>query len=236
MGLDLALLGLLALAAAAGAWAGALRQAVSLGAAVLGWLAARHLGGAVAAGLERWIPAFAARAAAGALLFFGVMALASIAGGILLRGTGLAAVVRGPVDRGLGGLVGGAKAALVGWVLLSVAALGARALPDRAERTLARSELFGLAREQNLLVRLDAGTARSLERLVQRARALRGGGPDDPDARRLLEHPGLRGLADGEGALDAAEAERALEDPAVRALVERIRAGAAARDRAAGAR
>lgn len=232
MGLDLALLLVLAGAAAKGAWDGALRQAVTLVAAVLGWLAARHLGAPVGAGLARFVPDFASRALAGGLLFLGVMALVSLAGAALLRGTGLAAAVRRPADRGVGALVGGVKAALVLWVGLSLAALAARALPERATRALDRSELYALAREQNLLLRLDLDAVRVLRRLVERGRAA-DAGPEDVEARRLLEDPRLRGLA-GDGEVDAAEAERALADPEVRELVERLRRGAAERDRALG--
>jgi membrane protein required for colicin V production len=236
MALDLVLLVALTLAAALGAAAGALRQGVQLAAAVLGWLAARHLGAAVAGGLGRWLPPLVARAAAGVLLFAGIFALASLVGGALLRGTGLATAVRGPADRGLGALLGGAKVTLVGWVALSAAALGASALPAKAVVTLSRSELASLAREHNLLLRLDPDKARTLERLLRHAMELdrQGALASDPDARRALLDPHLVPyvLSDLQ---DPTAAEKALEDPEVRALVERIRARAAERERAGGA-
>lgn len=237
--LDLALLALLTVAAALGAAAGALRQAVQLLAAVLGWLAARHLGAAVGAGLAKWIPAMLSRAAAGAVLFFGVYALVSLVGAALLRGTGLASAVRAPADRAIGALLGGAKTVLVGWVILSAVALASAVLPARAGRALAGSELASLAREHNLLVRLDPGAVSALKRLLEHARELdrKGALASDPDARRALQDPRIAPLA-GEGDVDPAAAEKALEDPDVRALIERARARAAERakaaDRAAG--
>jgi membrane protein required for colicin V production len=165
--IDLAVLGLLAVSALLGAASGALRQLVSLAAVAAGVLAARAWTVEVGAGLaRRFSPA--ARPLAPALLFLGTFALASLVGAVVLRGTGVARVVRGPVDRGAGALVGGAKAALVAWALLSVLALAGDLAPE-AVRSLARgSELAALARAHNLVVRLDADSARRLEKLEQR--------------------------------------------------------------------
>ncbi|BDG01869.1 CvpA family protein [Anaeromyxobacter oryzae] len=238
--LDLLALALLAAVAILGATSGALRQLVQLGAAVLGWLAARHLGPPVAAGFARSVPAFLARAGASAVLFLGVFALATLLGALALRATGLARVVRGPADRGAGALLGGAKAALMVWVLLSAALLAGRAVPGppRLRRELAASDLAALARDHNLLLRIDPGAARALERALRAARDAERAGElgRDPEAQRLLEDPRVRTLVDGEREADPGELERALEDPDVARIVERIRARAAARDRATAIR
>jgi membrane protein required for colicin V production len=222
--LDLAVLALLALSALLGAAGGALRQLVQLGAAVLGWLAARHLGAAVAAGLGRTLPALLARAVAPSLLFLGTFALASLVGGAVLRSSGLASVVRGPVDRAGGALLGGAKGALVAWVLLSALALAGGAIPGADALDLRGSDFAAVARANNLLLRLDPGAARGLERALRATReAERAGRRDaDPEGKALLDDPRIRALVEGEGELDTAEAARLLEDPAVRALVERM--------------
>jgi membrane protein required for colicin V production len=224
--LDVAVLAVLATAALLGASGGALRQVVQLAAAVLGWLAARHLGPAVAEGFARSVPALLARAGASALLFVGTFALASLLGGAALRMTGLARIVRGPADRGLGALLGGAKGALGAWVLLSALALvaGSPLGGGLAARTRG-SDFAGLARRHNLLVRLDPERARALERVLRAARAAEAAGrlAPDADARRLLSDPRLRGFAERGDPVDEAEAARILEDPEVRALVERLR-------------
>jgi membrane protein required for colicin V production len=223
MTLDLAVLGLLAAAALLGAASGALRQLVSLAAAVLGALAARAWSDDVAAGLSRTVGG-GGRLVAPLLLFLGVFALGSLAGAALLRGTGLARAVRGPADRGAGALVGGAKGALAAWVLLSALALAA----DRGPRALARwaagSELADLARAHNLLARLDAGAVRALERALDAARGAERAGllPRDPESARLLADPRVRALADGKAPLDAASGAKLMEDPELRALVERL--------------
>ncbi|HEX5632389.1 MAG TPA: CvpA family protein, partial [Gemmatimonadales bacterium] len=108
MTIDLLVLLVLGTAALAGAASGALRQGVGLGAAGLGWLAARHLAAPVAAGLSGWLPGVLARAAAPVLLFAGIYALGKLVGALALRATGISAVVRGPADRGVGALLGGA--------------------------------------------------------------------------------------------------------------------------------
>jgi membrane protein required for colicin V production len=222
--LDLVVLALLLLASLLGAASGALRQAVALGGVVLGWLAARQLSVPVARGLSRALPEVLARPAAAALLFAGTFALATLVAGALLRAGGLARAVRGPADRALGALLGGAKGALAAWVLLSALALaGGPVGVGRMRIDPRRSEFAGLAREHNLLVRVDPAAARKLERLVE---VLRDPGrvARDDEARRLLEDPRIRSLAErgGDAAGRAAEAERLAADPELRALVDRL--------------
>jgi hypothetical protein len=164
------------------------------------------------------------------LLFFGTFALASLVGSAILRGTGVARVVRGPADRAAGALLGGAKGALAAWALLSALALAGDVAPERIAARVEGSDFAALARAHNLVARIDPGAARTLERALEAARRARAAGqlPQDPDSARLLEQlPALEGAAGAP--LDPAQAARALEDPEVRALVERLarRAGAA---------
>lgn len=234
MNLDLLVLAVLAVAALAGAASGALRQCVGLAAAVLGWLAARHLAEPVAAGLTRWMPGLAARATAPVLLFAGIFALGTLAGALLLRATGIAGVVRGPADRGLGALVGGAKGALVAWVLLSALLLVAGGAPRALGLDLRGSDFAALGARHDLLRRLDPDRARALQRVLRAAQAAERAGraAPDPEAHRLLQDPRVRALVERDGEVDPAEAARLLEDPGVRALLERLarrHGGAAAR-------
>lgn len=221
--LDLAVLAVLATAALAGAASGALRQLLALGAAVLGWLAARNLGGHVASGLGRWLPEPIARVSAAALLFAGVYAMVSLLGAAVLRASGISAVVRGPSDRGAGALLGGVKGALAAWVLVSALVLAAGGAHRALGVDLRRSDFAALADRHNLLRRLDPGAARTLQRTLEAARAAeRASRAADPEVRRLLQDPRVRALMEQEGELDAGQAAALLEDPAVRALVERL--------------
>jgi membrane protein required for colicin V production len=226
MSVDLAVLAVLAVTAMLGAGSGALKQLVSLAAAALGVVAARAFAGPVAEGLAATISGPVARVAAPALLFLGAFALASLVGAGVLRGTGVARVVRGPADRAAGAVLGGAKGALAAWVLLSALALAGDAAPDAVRERTRGSDFAALAREHNLVSRLQPDAARSLERALDAARRARAAGDlaRDPDSAKLLEQ--VRGLeAPGGGAIgsvDPAEAAKILEDPQVRALVERL--------------
>lgn len=224
--LDVIVLAVLAIAALHGATGGALRQLVQLGAALVGWLAARHLAAPVATGLGRWFPGFLARPGASVLLFVGAFALVSLLGTLALRGTSMATVVRGPTDRGAGAILGGAKGALAVWVLLSALALAGGVLPGRFGHVGLGSEYLGLAREHNLLARIDPARARLLERLLRAAREAERKGVTEgegAEARALLANPRVRALAEAGGEIDPAEAARLMDDPAIRELVERIR-------------
>lgn len=226
MTVDLAALALLAVAALLGARSGALRQLVSLAAAALGIVAARALSPAVGDGLARTVSPWA-RGAAPAFLFVGAFALASLVGAAVLRWTGVSRVVRGPADRGAGALLGGAKGGLAIWALLSGLALAGDALPRSVAGRVRGSDFAALARDHNLVVRIDADAARRLERALDAARRARDAGrlDRDPDSARLLDH--MRAI-DGAGAgraaagIDPERARRALADPEVRALVDRL--------------
>jgi membrane protein required for colicin V production len=229
--LDLVVLAVLVVATIGGAASGALQQVVQLAAVAVGWLAARHLGPQVAEGFGRSLPGFVARPAASALLFVGGAALAGFAGRALLRARGIAGAVRGPTDRGAGALLGGAKGALVAWVLLSAATLAGSFRLGPVAVDPKTSDFAAFAHDHNLLARFDPEKARTLERLlrlardpVEAARLER-----DPDARRLLEDPRVRALAKrhAEGAPaepTTDETERLLADPEVAGLLARLRA------------
>jgi membrane protein required for colicin V production len=80
---------------------------------------------------------------------------------------GVAGAVRSPPDRGLGALLGGAKAALVVWVALSALALaGGRVALGRFAVDGRGSGLLEVAREHNLLVRWRPAADRALERFA----------------------------------------------------------------------
>lgn len=228
MTLDLAVLAVLVIAALGGAASGALRQVVQLAAVAVGWLAARHLGPPVAEGFGKSLPGFLARPAASALLFVGGAAFAGFAGRALLRARGIAGAVRGPSDRGAGALLGGAKGALVAWVLLSAATLAGSFRLGPVEVDPKTSDFAAFAHDHNLLVRVDPEKARTLERLVRLARdPVEAARLDrDPDARRLLDDPRVRALAARSGAAaepTADETERLLADPEVAGLLARLR-------------
>jgi membrane protein required for colicin V production len=168
--LDLAALVILALAAVSGSFKGALHQLVHLAGMVVGWLAAWNLGAAVARGIGRWVPSSAARGAAGLLLFVGFSVLAAWVGHRFLATRSMAGAVRSPPDRGLGALLGGAKAALVVWIALSALALaGGRVTLGRFVLDGAGSDLVALAQRHNLLVRWQPETEKALERFAPRA-------------------------------------------------------------------
>ena len=230
MTLDLAVLALLALAALYGAMTGALRQLASLSAVVLAVLAARAFSAEVGAGLARSVTPVA-RHLAPVLLFAGVFALASLAGGLVLRASGVAHAVRGPADRGAGALLGAAKGLLAAWVLLSALVLAGDHAPDALLRRTRGSDFAALARTHNLVRTLDPGAARALERALRVARQVERAGrlARDPDSARLLRDPRIRALEQGgAGApLDPDRTAQVLQDPEIRALVERL-AGRAA--------
>ncbi len=226
MTLDLTVLVLLLLLAILGAVSGALRQLLNFVAALVGWLAARAFGPAVAAGLAKHIPGGLAGALAPVLLFVTGFALTGIVGRILLRLGRRSGPVRGPADRGLGALLGAAQGGLGVWVLLSAMVLFGKSIGPFDPR---HSDFAALAREQNLLVKLDAPAVESLQRLIQIARdpraiaRLRG----DAETRKLLDDPRIQSVLSGSalaGGRDklSPEALRALSDPELVKRLEQI--------------
>jgi membrane protein required for colicin V production len=151
--IDLVVLAFLAVSALAGALSGALRQVVSLLAAAAGVLASRAWSAEVGAGLARRFSGLA-RPLAPALLFFGAFAVVSLGGALLLRAGGVSRVVRGPADRGIGALMGGAKGGVVAWALLSLLALAGDLAPAALRAAARGSDLAALARAHNLVQEL----------------------------------------------------------------------------------
>jgi membrane protein required for colicin V production len=223
--LDLAVLGLLLLAAVAGAVSGALSQVLRLLGVVAGWAAARFLAPMLAARLG--VHGAAGRAALAAAVFVGAWLVV----GLVARGVRRSLDDDGEpslLDRLLGALLGGAKGALVAWVLLSLLALLGGRLALGPLRVEARgSRAAALAARHDLLSLADPEAARLAQRLVElwrdparRERLLR-----DPGWSRLLERSGLKEALD-RGAAGAGEArEKAgdlLADPELKAMLERL--------------
>ncbi len=230
MTLDLAVLGLVLLAAVAGAVSGGLRQVSKLAALVAGWAAARWLAPRLIRELDR------PSSAAWALVVAGTFVAGWLVGSLLARAIRRALQgeeeAPGRLDRLLGAVLGAAKGGLVAWVLLSLLtllggrlSLGALRVESRGSRAAAlaaRHDIFSLA---------DARTARVARRLmeawrdpVKRERLLR-----DPGWSRLLETSGLRSALDrgAGGAADAAGAvrqkiEALLDDSEAPALLEKL--------------
>lgn len=201
MNLDLAVLGAVVLLALAGAAWGALRQLTFLGAALLGYLAARALAPTVGDGLAGTLPGPVARVSAALLIFFGVLFGVSLASHLLLRWMG-AGRLWGPADRALGALLGAAKAGLVAWVILSALAFTGPVGPAWLRLDPRDSDFAALAREHNLFQAWRSPTADLLRRLLTAARDPRG-------SARLLSDVEMRGL---------------LEDPRVQSLLQEARA------------
>jgi membrane protein required for colicin V production len=150
--LDLACLGALALAAIAGAWSGALRQLATLSAAGLALLGARALAGQAAEVAARFVPRFVAAPLGAAAAFVALfLALAFVLALVARAARAVGAMPAGP-DRALGALLGGAKAALVLWVLVSALVAWGRPLPIGSLRLQAEQSGFAaFAREHNAL-------------------------------------------------------------------------------------
>lgn len=217
MSLDLAVLGaVVALALAGAAW-GALRQLTFLGAAVLGFVAARALAPAVAGGMAGSLPAPVSRVAAALLIFFGVLFGASFAAHLFLRWMGAGRFWR-PADRALGALLGAVKAALVAWVVLSALAFTGPVGPGWLDPR--GSDFAALAREHNLFEAWRSPTADLLKRLLKAARDPRGSARllSDVEMRSLLEDPRVQSLL--QEARASGEREPALEgSPKARELL-----------------
>lgn len=148
MSLDPSCIALVALAAVAGAFLGALSQLAQLGAMAAGWAGARVLGPTAASLLHGRLPAFAAHPLGNLLAFVVCAAVASVVLRAVLRLAAAGRAVRSGPDRGLGALLGAAQAALFLWAALSALAAWGRPLhlgPIDLDPTT--SELVGLVRE-----------------------------------------------------------------------------------------
>jgi membrane protein required for colicin V production len=196
--LDAAVLALLAAASLLGALSGLIRPLFLFAGAALGWLAARHLSEPVGSVLARVISPGAARPVAAVLLFALVVAVVTLLGRRLARapeGGGR------PLDRGAGALLGGLAAAAAAWVGLVVADAAAPSLPASWQAGIARSDLAGLVRQNEVPGDWRRRAETALGKLLQVA-------GDPGAASRLAADPELRSL---------------LDDPRVRTLVEEAR-------------
>jgi membrane protein required for colicin V production len=168
---------------------------------VAGWLAARHLAPRLAGPVLGSRPAAWERGALAVACFVAAVVVVSLLGRALARRVQGPGGAPGPVDRALGALLGGAKAALGCWVLLSALALARGPVSLGGWKLDVRASDFGsLAARHNLLEAAAPGQARILERLFEAVR--------DPGVKARLR----RGDAD---------LQKALEDPRVKALLER---------------
>lgn len=224
--LDLVVLGLLLLFAVAGAFTGALRQVVQLLGVVAGWLAARHLPPLLVGPLLGSRPPPWQRGALAAACFVGAVILVGLLGRAVARRLHGPSGRPGPVDRALGALLGGAKAGLAAWVLLSALALARGPLVLGSLRLDVRSSDFGsLASRHNLLEAAVPAQARQLERLLKATRdpaarqRLLGG---DPELERRLDDPRVKALLERAVEEGGGRAGEALKDPELKALVERL--------------
>lgn len=228
--LDLVVLGLLLLFAVAGAFSGFLRQLVQLLAVVGGWLAARFLAPRLAGALLAGHPPAWQRGALAGVTFLAAAFLVGLVGHALARRLHGPGGRPGPVDRALGALLGGLKAGLGAWVLLSALALARGPIVVGSLRLDVRGSDFGsLAARHNLLETAAPRQARVLQRLLEAARdpAARERLMGRPDLERLLDDPRVkalleRGAAGGERAEEERAEEELLSDPKVKALVERL--------------
>lgn len=220
--LDVALLALLAVASLLGALSGLLRPLFLFSGAAAGWLAARHLAAPVGRALAAVIPGDAARPVAAVLLFAGVATAVALVGRRLSRnreGEGR------PLDRGAGALLAGLAAAATAWVGLAVAEAVSPSLPPGWQTALARSDLAGLVRENDLTGewrrRADAALAALLHAAAEPGAAAKLS--RDPELRSLLDDPRVRALVDEARAAGRTEATRSpdalrlLSDPDFRA-------------------
>jgi membrane protein required for colicin V production len=148
--LDVACLAALLLAAVSGAFTGALRQLAKLAAAGLALAGTRVLSPSVADALARAVPRIVAGPLASAATFATLYVLLAVVLGILSRAARAAGAVPAPLDRGAGALLGGAKAALVLWVLVSALVAWGRPLPFLgAALQEPASDVAALARERS---------------------------------------------------------------------------------------
>lgn len=234
--LDLALLGLVLLAALAGAFSGALRQVLKLAGVVAGWAAARFLAPRLVQQLDA--PSTAARALVVAGTFVAAWLVVALLGRAIRRAVQGEEERPGQFDRFMGALLGAAKGTLVAWVFLALLALlGGRLVLGSLRIEGTGSQAAALAARHDLLAAADPEAARTLRRLgelwrnpARRERLLR-----HPDWKKLLEKSGWKSAL-GRGAeaagdrsaedRDKAQAKAAelLDERELRALLDKLEA------------
>lgn len=174
MTLDLLVLAALAAAALAGAATGLFRQLSRLVAAALALLGARALGPAIAGPVSRLVPPFAVGPLSSALAFAMLYLMLALVLGAAARALRQAGGLPAAVDRGGGALLGGAKAALVLWVLVSAAVAWGRPLPGVGRLHVEASEFAAFARERNALGLLSGREHREMTPRERREAAAAG--------------------------------------------------------------
>jgi membrane protein required for colicin V production len=240
MALDLAVLGLLLVAALAGAMSGALKQLLGMVGVVAGWAAARFVAPLALRHLLARPPSASARAAAAVLAFVAGAVVATLLARALLRSVQGRDGRPGPLDRAGGALLGGAKAGLVAWVFLSVLALlGGRITLGPLRVDGRGSDFAAVAARHDLLELTDPRAARALRQLVEAAQnpKARERLERDPETRKLLSDPRVKdfmerteaqaGAAAGAARDDVADeareqARKLLDQPDLKALFERL--------------
>lgn len=155
MTLDLVCLAILVLGAVLGALSGAVRQLFQLGVVVGAVLGARFFSEPVAAALAAVLPKAATRPVAAALVFVVLTIGLGLAARLVVGVADAAGALRGPIDRGVGALLSGTKAALTLWLALSAVTLwGGTAPLKRMKLNPERSDFASFAREVNLIERV----------------------------------------------------------------------------------
>jgi len=190
---DLAGLAVLAAAALGGALAGALRQVLHVAALAVAALLAGPAGAALEGPVTRALGEGQAPLA-GPLshlaAFVGIFLLVGLAAHLVLG-----ALRRGapgsPANRALGAVLGGAQASVALWALLSILALWGRPVgPPGFRLDPSRGDLFGFAREHNLLEAVAPREAALLRSRLEPLREAAGASPDEGPlerARRAAE-------------------------------------------------
>jgi membrane protein required for colicin V production len=213
MSLDLVLLALVGVFALVGAMAGAARQIASLVATVAAYLCARPLGNVFGPRVAGSIhgPQLFGVLVVTLLAFVAVLiSVRYIVTAVLRR------LLRGEerehanVDRLLGFILGGAKVALIAYVMLSALTFVEENVTFAGKRlgiTAEGSQAFALARRYNLFARLQFAPVKDLIRIAQalqdpnKAAQLK----DDPAFRALLADPRFQSALSSRGMNEALE-------------------------------
>jgi membrane protein required for colicin V production len=150
--LDLVCLLILLVGAAVGAMSGAVRQVFQLGVVFGAVLGARFFSGPAAAALGGTLPKTAALPVAAAVVFVVLVVALGLLSKLVVGVAEAAGALRGPLDRGLGALLSGAKTALTLWLALSALTLWGGSLPlKRINLHPERSDFAAFARDVNLI-------------------------------------------------------------------------------------
>jgi membrane protein required for colicin V production len=172
--LDLLCLLILLLGAAVGAMSGAVRQLFQLGVVVGAVIGARFFSEPVAAALGGVLPKAAARPVGAAVLFVVLVIALGLLSKLVVGAAEAAGALRGPVDRGLGALLSGFKAALTLWLALSALTLWGGGLQlKRVNLHPETSDFAAFARELNLIETVRGNGARQSSSRGEEAAARR---------------------------------------------------------------